>query len=167
MAAAVPHADGYLCTLIYTDAQWRRFWSAVGQPEMMNDPRFMDMAARSRNIADVYRIAEAQFAAKTTQQWLAQFDELEIPAGPLNSLDDVLNDEHLAPIGFFRHFKHPTEGELVMPDVPVRFTDSPAGDRPAAAAARRAWPRGAGGVRHEAGRDRCAGCERAAWSFPA
>ncbi len=119
-------SDGYLCTLIYTDAQWRRFWTAVGQPEMMDDPRFKDMAARSRNIADVYRIAEAQFAAKTTQEWLAQFDELEIPAGPLNSLDDVLNDEHLAATGFFRHFKHPTEGEVVMTDVPLRFTDSPA-----------------------------------------
>mgnify|MGYP006145232621 CR=1 FL=1 len=35
--------------------------------------------------ADVYRIAEAQFAAKTTQQWLTLFEELEIPAGALNT----------------------------------------------------------------------------------
>jgi crotonobetainyl-CoA:carnitine CoA-transferase CaiB-like acyl-CoA transferase len=120
-------ADGYLCTLIYTDAQWRRFWTAVGQPEMMDDPRFKDMAARSRNIADVYRIAEAQFAAKTTQQWLTLFEQLEIPAGPLNTLDDVVDDEHLKAVGFFKHFKHPTEGEIVMTDVPFRFAESPAG----------------------------------------
>jgi crotonobetainyl-CoA:carnitine CoA-transferase CaiB-like acyl-CoA transferase len=120
-------ADGHVCTLIYTDAQWRRFWNALQQPEMMNDPRFMDIAARSRNISDVYRIAESQFAGKTTQQWLTLFEELEIPAGPLNSLDDVLDDEHLKAVGFFKHFKHPTEGEIVMPDVPFRFTDSPAG----------------------------------------
>jgi crotonobetainyl-CoA:carnitine CoA-transferase CaiB-like acyl-CoA transferase len=120
-------ADSYLCTLIYTDAQWRRFWTSVGQPEMMDDPRFKDMAARSRNIADVYRIAEAQFAAKTTQQWLTLFEQLEIPAGPLNTLDDVVDDEHLKAVGFFRHFKHPTEGEVVMTDVPFRFAESPAG----------------------------------------
>ncbi len=120
-------SDGYICTLIYTDAQWRRFWGAVGQPEMMDDARFKDMAARSRNIADVYRTAEAQFSAKTTQQWLTLFDELEIPAGALNSLDQVLDDEHLNAVGFFRHFSHPTEGEVVMTDVPLRFSDSPAG----------------------------------------
>ena len=50
-------ADGYLCMLAYTDAQWRRFWAEVGQPEMMQDPRFVDMAARSRNIDEVYRLA--------------------------------------------------------------------------------------------------------------
>ena len=120
-------ADGHVCTLIYTDAQWRRFWEAVKQPEMMNDPRFKDMAARSRNIADVYRIAEAQFASKTTQEWITLFDQLEIPAGPINSLDDVLDDEHLKAIGFFKRFAHPTEGDVVMPDVPFRFAASPAG----------------------------------------
>ena len=35
-------ADGYLCMLAYTDAQWRRFWAEVGQPEMMQDPRFVE-----------------------------------------------------------------------------------------------------------------------------
>ena len=118
-------SDGHVCTLIYTDAQWRRFWTALKQPEMMNDPRFADMAARSRNIADVYRIAEAQFAGKTTQEWLTLLDELEIPAGPLNSLDDVLDDPHLKAVGFFKRFTHPTEGEIVMPDVPFRFAASP------------------------------------------
>ena len=108
-------ADGHVCTLIYTDAQWRRFWEAVKQPEMMNDPRFKDMAARSRNIEDVYRIAEAQFASKTTQEWITLFDQLEIPAGPVKSLEEVLDDEHLKAIGFFKHFAHPTEGDVVMP----------------------------------------------------
>ena len=61
-------ADGYVCMLIYTDAQWRRFWTAVGKPEMMNDARFKDMAARSRNIADVYRIAGEQFASRKTRR---------------------------------------------------------------------------------------------------
>jgi crotonobetainyl-CoA:carnitine CoA-transferase CaiB-like acyl-CoA transferase len=39
----------------------------------------------------------------------------------------VIDDEHLKAIGFFKHFRHPTEGEVVMPDVSFRFSDSPAG----------------------------------------
>ena len=38
-----------------------------------------------------------------------------------------MDDPHLAATGFFRHMTHPTEGEIVMPDVPLRFSDSPAG----------------------------------------
>lgn len=120
-------ADGYVCMLPYTDAQWRRFWDGVGKPEMMNDPRFVDMAARSRHIDDVYRLAGEQLGSRPTAEWIALFDELEIPAGPVNSLDEVLDDPHLDAIGFFRRMQHPTEGEVVVPDVPVRFEQSPAG----------------------------------------
>jgi crotonobetainyl-CoA:carnitine CoA-transferase CaiB-like acyl-CoA transferase len=119
-------ADGFVCMLAYTDAQWQRFWNAIGKPEMMRDPRFVDMAARSRHIDDIYRLAGEQLASRKTAEWIALFDELEIPAGPVNSLEQVMNDPHLEAIGFFRHMQHPTEDEVVVPDVPVRFADSPA-----------------------------------------
>jgi crotonobetainyl-CoA:carnitine CoA-transferase CaiB-like acyl-CoA transferase len=119
-------ADGYVCMMVYTDQQWLRFWSALGKPETMKDTRFVDMASRTRNIEYVYRIAGEQLESRTTREWIALLKELEIPAGPVNSLDEVLDDPHLAAIGFFKHFNHPTEGELVMPDVPLRFADSPA-----------------------------------------
>jgi crotonobetainyl-CoA:carnitine CoA-transferase CaiB-like acyl-CoA transferase len=119
-------ADGYVCMLAYTDAQWRRFWAEVGQPDMMKDPRFVDMAARSRNIDEVYRLAGEQLTSRTTKVWIEVFDRLEIPAGPVNSLEQVMDDPHLEALGFLRRMKHPTEGETVLPDVPVRFADSPA-----------------------------------------
>ena len=81
--------------LAYTDAQWRRFWAEVGKPEMMKDPRFVDMAARSRNIDEVYRLAGEQLTSRTTAEWIEAFDRLEIPAGPVKSLDEVIDDPHL------------------------------------------------------------------------
>jgi len=119
--------DGYVCMLAYTDGQWRRFWDEVGKPEMMKDARFVDMTARSRNIDEVYRLAGEQMAVRTTAEWLKILDALEIPAGPVNSLGEVLQDPHLAEIGFFKRAQHPTEGEIVLPDVSVQFADSPAG----------------------------------------
>jgi crotonobetainyl-CoA:carnitine CoA-transferase CaiB-like acyl-CoA transferase len=118
-------ADGFICMLAYTDAQWRRFWSEVSQPQMMQDTRFVDMAARSRNIDEVYRLAGEQLAGRNTADWIAVFDRLEIPAGPVNTLEQVMDDPHLKAVGFLRQMQHPTEGELVVPDLPVRFSDSP------------------------------------------
>jgi crotonobetainyl-CoA:carnitine CoA-transferase CaiB-like acyl-CoA transferase len=119
-------ADGTLCMLPYTDAQWRRFWTEVGRPEMMADPRFVDMAARSRNIDEVYRLAGEQLPSRTTADWLKTLDRLEIPAGPVKTLREVFDDPHLKEIDFFRRMSHPTEGALVMPDVPVQFAQTPA-----------------------------------------
>jgi crotonobetainyl-CoA:carnitine CoA-transferase CaiB-like acyl-CoA transferase len=119
-------ADGYLCMLAYTDAQWRRFWAEVGKPEMMQDARFADMAARSRNIDDVYRLAGEQLTSRKTADWIAAFDKLEIPAGPVKSLSEVIADPHLREIGFFKRMTHPTEGDLVLPEPPLRFADTPA-----------------------------------------
>jgi crotonobetainyl-CoA:carnitine CoA-transferase CaiB-like acyl-CoA transferase len=119
-------ADGYLCMLAYTDAQWWRFWAEVKQPEMMKDTRFVDMAARSRNIDEVYRLAGEQLTSRPTADWIETFDKLEIPAGPVKTLNEVIDDPHLREIGFFKRMNHPTEGDLVVPDVPVRFADTPA-----------------------------------------
>lgn len=119
-------ADGYLCMLAYTDAQWRRFWTEVGKPQMMADPRFCDMAARSRSIDEVYRLAGAELAARTTAAWIETFDRLEIPVGAVRKLREVLEDPHLVDIDFFKRMPHPTEGTLVMPDVPLRFSGTPA-----------------------------------------
>jgi crotonobetainyl-CoA:carnitine CoA-transferase CaiB-like acyl-CoA transferase len=119
-------SDAYVCMLAYTDAQWRRFWAEAGKPDMMKDARFVDMAARSRNIDEVYRLAAGELTHRTTAEWLAAFDRLEIPAGPVKTLDEVFDDPHLNEIGFFKHMPHPTEGELVLPDVPVRFAQTPA-----------------------------------------
>jgi crotonobetainyl-CoA:carnitine CoA-transferase CaiB-like acyl-CoA transferase len=119
-------ADGRICMIAYTDRQWQRFWQAAGRPEMMDDPRFADLAARTAHVDDVYRLAGEALATKTTAEWLALFDELEIPAGPVNGLADLAEDPHLKAIGFFRHVVHPSEGDLVMPDAPLRFSDSPA-----------------------------------------
>jgi crotonobetainyl-CoA:carnitine CoA-transferase CaiB-like acyl-CoA transferase len=119
-------ADGRICMLAYTDQQWRRFWQAAGRPGMMDDPRFADLAARTRHIDDVYRLAGEALTARTTREWLELLDELEIPAGPVNALADLPDDPHLAAIGFFRQVQHPTEGAMVMPDIPLRFSDSPA-----------------------------------------
>jgi crotonobetainyl-CoA:carnitine CoA-transferase CaiB-like acyl-CoA transferase len=121
-----PTADGYLCMLAYTDAQWRRFWGEVGKPEMMKDERFADMAARSRNIDEVYRLAGEQLTSRTTAEWIAAFDKLEIPAGPVKTLEEVIADPHLAKVGFFKRMSHPTEGELIFPEPPLRFAETPA-----------------------------------------
>jgi crotonobetainyl-CoA:carnitine CoA-transferase CaiB-like acyl-CoA transferase len=113
--------DGYLCMMAYTQAHWRKFWTAIGRPEMLSDPRFDSIASRAHNVVALYELAGACLAAKTTDEWLACLRELEIPAARMSSLDDVLTDPQLAASGFFKYATHPSEGEIMYTDLPVRF----------------------------------------------
>jgi crotonobetainyl-CoA:carnitine CoA-transferase CaiB-like acyl-CoA transferase len=113
--------DGYLCMMAYTQAHWRKFWTAVGKAEMMSDPRFDSIASRAKNIVALYEIAGACIAARTTEEWLALLRELEIPSARMSSLDEVMADPQLAASGFFKRATHPSEGEILYTDLPVRF----------------------------------------------
>ena len=114
--------DGYICMLAYTDPQWRKFWTTVGKPELANDPRFVDLANRSQNIADLYQIAGECLADRPTTEWLSIFQTLDIPSARISTLDEVFNDPHLAAVGMFKTVTHPTEGDIIMTQLPFRFS---------------------------------------------
>jgi crotonobetainyl-CoA:carnitine CoA-transferase CaiB-like acyl-CoA transferase len=118
--------DGYLCMMAYTQEHWRKFWTMVGKPQMHADPRFDSIASRARNVAAIYELVGACIAGKTTDEWLTLLRELEIPAARMSSLDDVMADPQLAAGGFFKRATHPTEGEVLYTDLPVRFSGTPA-----------------------------------------
>jgi crotonobetainyl-CoA:carnitine CoA-transferase CaiB-like acyl-CoA transferase len=116
--------DGYLCMMAYTQNHWQKFWTMVGKPQLHSDPRFDSIASRANNIVALYELAGACIEGKTTSEWLALLRELEIPAARMASLDDVMADPQLQASGFFRRATHPTEGEIMFTDPPVRFSAS-------------------------------------------
>ncbi len=116
--------DGYLCMMAYTEPQWRKFWKMVGKPEIGDDPRFCNIAARSHNVVALYELAGACLLDKITDEWLKLLREQDIPSARVSSLDEVMADPQLAATGFFKRATHPTEGEILYTDLPVRFSDS-------------------------------------------
>ena len=62
---------------------------------------------------------------RTSAEWLRLLKEADIPSAPLNSVDDVIDDPHLAESGFFRMTEHPTEGRLRMMSTPLAWSDAP------------------------------------------
>ena len=125
--------DGYLCTLIYTDKQWRAFFKVIGEPDKFDaDARFSSQSARLEHIDAVYGYLADCLATGTTTDWVERLVAADIPAAPMNSIPDILDDEHLRSIGFFRHRDHPSEGPIIEMAVPTEWSDTPPGPtRPA------------------------------------
>jgi crotonobetainyl-CoA:carnitine CoA-transferase CaiB-like acyl-CoA transferase len=116
--------DGHICILVYTDRHWKAFFRIIGKPEQFHDDRFRNAAARSRYFAEAYVLMAEVLATRTTAEWLAIFQEADIPAVPMHDLDSLIDDPHLAAVGFFQTMEHPTEGRIRLVGIPSRWSRS-------------------------------------------
>lgn len=108
-----PTSDGHLCVVIYTDDHWRKFSAMIGVPDLVaNDPRFASLQERTIRSEEMGAYLAAALPSKTTAEWLALFDEADIPASPVNSIDDLFEDPHLNAVGFWQEMEHPSEGRI-------------------------------------------------------
>ncbi|MGD0102791.1 MAG: CoA transferase [Rhodopila sp.] len=125
-----PTQDGYLAIVVYSDRHWREFSKLIGQPDLMEtDERFRTQETRTRFAQDIGAFLAAQLPARSNQEWLAALRAIDIPACPVNSLEALFTDPHLAAVGFFEEADHPTEGRVTVSRFPVRFSASPASVR--------------------------------------
>ncbi len=115
--------DGYVCTLVYTDAQWRNFFKAIGREELMNDKRFNNHGNRAENIDEVYAFMADTLKTRTTAEWLKLMDDADIPVMPLNDIHSLIKDPHLNDAGFFQFREHPTEGKIRVTQVPGSYSE--------------------------------------------
>jgi crotonobetainyl-CoA:carnitine CoA-transferase CaiB-like acyl-CoA transferase len=122
--------DGHLSLVVYTDRHWRDFTKLAGCPDLMDkDERFLSQESRTRYAEDVGRFLADQLRARCNAEWLVALSEIDIPACPVNSIEELFDDQHLQSVGFFKEMDHPTEGKVVVSRHPVRYSRSPASIR--------------------------------------
>jgi crotonobetainyl-CoA:carnitine CoA-transferase CaiB-like acyl-CoA transferase len=119
--------DGYLSLVVYSDKHWRAFSQLVGCPDLLDqDPRFQSQESRNLHAQDMGSFLAQHLPARTNQDWLELLLRADIPACPVNSLEDLMEDPHLKAVGFFEEMHHPTEGTVRNCRFPVKFGKTPA-----------------------------------------
>jgi len=121
-----PTRDGYVCILPYSDKQWRSFFTAVGRPELMDQPGFATYSARVHTVDELYGFVASVTPEKTTAEWVEICEQAEIPCMPVADIQSLMDDEHLKAVGMFVRHEHPSEGDTILVRPPVTFSESPA-----------------------------------------
>jgi crotonobetainyl-CoA:carnitine CoA-transferase CaiB-like acyl-CoA transferase len=116
--------DGHACILPYSDRNWRDFFEFTSRTEFRDDPRFASLGVRVQNIDVLYAAVEEEAVKRTTAEWMAFCDQVSIPCMPVQNIEDVMADPHLADIGFFGVAEHPSEGAYRTMNRPVSFGGS-------------------------------------------
>jgi succinyl-CoA---D-citramalate CoA-transferase len=106
---------------------FRRFSRAMGHPDLPNDERFKDNRGRVANMADLDQIIDQWTTSRTLAEAQAALDEAGVPAGPVMSIADIVNDKQFQARGMIAHI--PDErfpaGEVVMPGIVPKLTETP------------------------------------------
>jgi crotonobetainyl-CoA:carnitine CoA-transferase CaiB-like acyl-CoA transferase len=114
--------DGHVCALIYTDKQWKAFFAGLGRLDQYTaNSHLTDFASRRRHFNEVEGIIADILRNLTTAEALALFERCDIPCAPMNDLDALIDDPHLAAVEFFQTRPHPTEGRIRYNGIPSRW----------------------------------------------
>jgi len=93
--------DGWVGVLPYSQRNWTRILIEIGRPEVAELAWFRNATERSRRVDELYEILAAALPERTSAEWLAVFERLDVPHSPVRSPQDLLRDPHLADVGFF------------------------------------------------------------------
>ena len=128
----LPCKDGYVSYAVSTEGQWDLLFPMVGQPELLEDPRFVTFEVRREHADDIDAILIDWMKDKTRKEVFefAAGDWSE-PASPLLHLSETLDDEQLRHRNFFTEVQHPDAGTLTYPTVPFRMSATQPQFRPA------------------------------------
>ena len=119
-------ADGHISAAAITDPQAHGAFRALGRPEMVEDPRFATIVARSQNMEALFDQLDGAVAELSTADILARFEAEDVPCGPVLALDEVVDDPQVKLNGTFVEDTHPQLGRYRQPRPPVQFSATPA-----------------------------------------
>ncbi|MET0390432.1 MAG: CoA transferase [Polyangiales bacterium] len=114
--------DGYVSALIYNDKHWAAFVEAVKPPWATAELATVEQ--RARQIDAVYGLLAQTFQERTTEEWLTLLRQLNIPAAPLRTPDELFENRHLNAVGFFEPVDSP-HGPVRFPGIPTWFSRTP------------------------------------------
>jgi len=96
------------------DKFWLGLFDVVGKPEWAQDPRFNNRKARLDNYDALNDQLAPIFRAGKREDWLRRLIAKDVPAAPINTLDEVFADPQVKSYGFPIEVEHPQMGKMQL-----------------------------------------------------
>jgi len=101
---------------------WRKLCAALDTPELADDPRFASWTLRLDNAAALLPLFEARVRERTRDEWLEVLRAHDIPAAPVQSIDDFRRHALVRHHDLLREYEHRDVGPLRVIGQPLIFS---------------------------------------------
>lgn len=119
-------ADGWVLVQVAGQPMFRRWCRLVGREELFDDPRFADDDLRWEHGDVLNDLMQAWCAGRTREEVMALLQAAKVPAAPLHSPQDVLDDPHIAAMGYLQRVPFPGAARPVpIVETPFRMSATP------------------------------------------
>lgn len=115
-------ADGHMIVAVGNDRQFAEFCRIIG---VVAGAKFATNRGRVEHRAELVPLLVPAMKMKTTSEWVAAFEQAAVPCGPINSIDQVFDNEQVKARGLQLEL---TRGDgVTVPSVanPVVFSATP------------------------------------------
>jgi len=119
--------DGWVLVQSVGGPLFERWVELMDEPHWLSDERFKDDISRGNNGAIISERLAAWCAERTSAQVLAAMEKARLPAGPVMSPQQVLDDPHVAARGMLKPLSYPglkKPAPVMQP--PIQLSETPA-----------------------------------------
>ncbi len=122
-----PSSDGYIALAVGNDAQFQRFCTIAGQPELAEDARFTTNSLRVEHRKELVSIIRKLTQQKPRDTWLEELATAGVPAGPVNQIDQVFDDPQIKhrQMELTMPYSLSGSGEVSLIANPIKFSETP------------------------------------------
>lgn len=118
--------DGWVLLQVAGQPMFKRWCRLVGRPELFDDPRFADDDSRWENGDTLNDIMSQWCADKTKAEVLDLLEAAKMPAAPMHSTQEVLDDPHVAAMGYLQRVPFPgAPHDVPIIQTPFRLSATP------------------------------------------
>jgi crotonobetainyl-CoA:carnitine CoA-transferase CaiB-like acyl-CoA transferase len=120
-----PTADGHINIAASSGPQFRELALALGAPDLAQAPEYADTRLRSRNREPLNAAIGALTRRRTSAEWIEELNARGIPSGPINRIDQAMQDPQVVHLGIATPVDHATLGRLHLIGQPVHLERTP------------------------------------------
>ena len=118
-------ADGKIFVITVEEDQWKRLVDLMGNPEWANDDLFKDRLLRGQNMDALKALMSEWLAGWKVQDLYREAQKRRIPFAPVNTMQQLSENEHLSERKFFELLEQPGIGTIKVPGMPSRYARTP------------------------------------------
>jgi crotonobetainyl-CoA:carnitine CoA-transferase CaiB-like acyl-CoA transferase len=116
---------GYVALSASTQTLAKRVFEIIGQPQLIDDPRFRTNSERVKNRVELDAMLAAWIGERTREEVLAQMQAADVTIGPVYNIKDILDDAHFHEREIVVPMEDADYGAVLMHNIVPRLSGTP------------------------------------------
>ncbi|MBW2104990.1 MAG: CoA transferase [Deltaproteobacteria bacterium] len=117
--------DGWFVLGVGNDNIWKKFCGAISRKDLIDDERYNTNVERVKHNKELAEIIGSWSAKFTVKEIITTLETNGIPAAPINNLEQIVNDPHIAIAReMIQKIIHPIAGEVKITGNPIKMSET-------------------------------------------